>query len=82
MRTAQVGSLPSQAPDQPAKVEPGSGSALTKTVAPERMSAVQAFAHSNEPRSLETVPPPVPALLSLRLKVEGFNAPVVAAPGG
>jgi hypothetical protein len=74
------GPAPLQAPLQPAKVEPAAGEGVSVTGVPAAKSAVQAAPQSIPGGLLVTVPLPVPALLTVRLKVDGSVRKVKTAP--
>ncbi len=69
MVTVQV-PVPVQAPLQPAKVEPLAAAALRVTEAPALNAAEQVAPQLMPVGLLVTVPLPLPALLTVRLKVE------------
>ena len=63
--------VPVHAPDQPAKVEPAAGAAVNVTEVPEAYDSVQSVPQLMPVGVLVTVPEPVPALVTVRVKVTG-----------
>ena len=72
--TAQVGAVPTQAPDQPANVLPAGGVAVSVTTVPDATVAVHAVPQLMPPMLLVTLP----ELLTLTLSVP--PVPVVPPP--
>ena len=64
----QVVAAPVQSPLQPAKVEPVAGAAVSVTVAPSAKSCAQVAPQSTPAGWLVTVPEPVPARLTVRVR--------------
>jgi hypothetical protein len=75
--TVQVVAVPLHAPLQPVKVEPVAGVAVSVTGTPMMYKAEQMTPQLIPPRELVTVPLPVPALVTVRVK-SGVNVAVTA----
>ncbi len=69
MRTVQVVAVPLQAPLQPVKVEPAAGVAVRVTVVPLGKAAEHMVPQSIPAGLLVTLPLPLPALVTVRVKV-------------
>ena len=61
--------VPMQLPLQPVKVEPGAGAAVKATAAPLVNEAAHVVPQEMPAGALVTVPPPVPALVSVSVKL-------------
>ena len=74
--------MPEHAPDQPSKVDPDTGVAVSVTTVPELYASVQSEPQFIPAGVLTTEPIPEPPFCTVRVNMAGGVAPLVYAPGG
>jgi hypothetical protein len=74
--------VPEHAPDQPSKVDPDTGVAVSVTTVPDWYASVQSEPQFIPAGVLTTEPIPEPPVVTFRVNVDGGVVPPLYAPGG